>query len=135
MKITDVDLSKPGFSIFVHQVITAQADTELRAETQLSGQLTEGDELLPNIADLTGAGTDKRFAEEGVINFGLAAGTIGHFTPDNKMPGIPGVEGGADNFAMEILTFLDLPAGLIRIGGIVYPPPSPSATVCRSTAE
>jgi hypothetical protein len=116
MKVPDVDASKPGFSLFVHQVILPQPVTELRAETQLAGELKEGDELLPNIADLTGVGSDQRFVEEGTINYGFSVGGLGRFSPDKKIPGIPGVEGGANNFAMEILTFLDLPAGFIRMG-------------------
>jgi hypothetical protein len=40
----------------------------------------------------------------------------GNFTPDVQMPGAPGTSGTTDNQAAEILTFVDLPAGLIHMG-------------------
>jgi hypothetical protein len=52
-----------------------------------------------------------------VINYDVAAGSNGNFTPDNQMPGIMGTTDlETANAAMEILTYVTLPAGLVRLG-------------------
>lgn len=63
---------------------------------------------------------------EGVINFSDVTdsflgttGSSGNFTPDDKYPGIPGFGNGvdfSDDFAVEILSFIELKAGLNRLG-------------------
>ena len=112
------DTSKPGFSVFTHQVSTGQPNTNARTEAQLAGLLKDGDgNPLPNIADLSGATENGRFAVPEVINFSQTEGeNNGNFTPDLAMPGIPGTEGGTDNIAMEILTFIELPKGYVTMG-------------------
>lgn len=117
------DTSKLGFRVRVHQVSENQGNTLARTEDQLAGRLKGADgTVLPNIADLSAAGPDGFFTEEGVVNYNQdAPGNAGNFNSnsgfeDKLIPGIPGIEGGADNIAAEILTFLDLPAGLVRMG-------------------
>jgi len=117
MRVTP-DASKPGFSVFTHQVSVGQGNDTARTERQLAGELKDADgNVLPNIADLSGATENGRFAVPEVINFSQSEGeNNGNFTPDLAMPGIPGTEGGTDNIAMEILTFIELPKGFITMG-------------------
>ena len=113
------DTSKPGFSVITWQVGgSEQPNNTARTEKQLAGLLKDGDgNPWPNLADLSGATEGGRFAIPGVINFSQTEGeNNGNFTPDLAMPGIPGTEGGSDNIAMEILTYLDLPKGFITMG-------------------
>src|SRR5207249_1637204 len=57
------------------------------------------------------------YIEPAVINYDRNAGNFGNFTPDVQMPGIAGTTDlETANAAMEILTYVKLPAGLIRLG-------------------
>ncbi len=79
-----------------------------RAESQLSAGST-----IPRVVDTN--------AVVEVINFNKVAGaTAGAFEGDSTVPGIePDVTGNGDNdFATEILAYLELPAGALRFGFI-----------------
>jgi hypothetical protein len=118
------DTNKPGFLFRIHQTAGAYATSIARTESQLAGQL--GD----NVADpnAQGPATDVaapadpstapiEFIIPTVINVNQGGGgSGGFFTPDDQMPGVPGTTGSADNMGVEILTWLDLPAGDITMG-------------------
>ncbi|MBT5926285.1 MAG: hypothetical protein HOH33_06670 [Verrucomicrobia bacterium] len=130
-----INTSESGFLVRVHQLPGGvQRDPRHDIETvelQLAGELKDGDGVpYENEADFTDTSyqlnQEDAFIVVDVINFSDATdpfldtiGNEGNFTPDDKYPGIPGFGNGEnlnDDFAMEILTFLDLKAGLNRIG-------------------
>lgn len=52
-----------------------------------------------------------------VINLSKIGGELnGSFTPDDQMPGVPGTFGGSDGTDAEIITFVELPAGVTTFG-------------------
>ena len=116
-----VDTTKRGFVYRVHQIDSGTYGTIganiAHAEAQLAGLLTDPTSGLP-IASTTAAGeqTDGSFALTNVINFsfntGAEEGTFkssnGH--PDDVFPGLQGQD--SANIAGEIITYLDLKAGL-----------------------
>ena len=57
------------------------------------------------------------FVENGVINYNWELNNLGHLTPDLPIPGVRiSPLFNSDNFAFEALTYLDLKAGLYRLG-------------------
>lgn len=129
-KVT-ADKTKPGFLWRVFQNNADQVNSTAKTEAALGGTLSKDGSLLPNQADpsaqgpAAGPGTKLGTADNAliefvipeVINFSQAEGEgNGNFTPDLQMPGVPGTEGGADGIAAEIITYLDLPAGVITMG-------------------
>jgi hypothetical protein len=94
----------------------------------LAGQLKATDgTALPNLADpsavgvAAGPGTQSgllvQFEIPTVINVSQTEGEAnGNFGSDQQMPGIPGTSAGIDGIDVEIITFADLPAGLITMG-------------------
>jgi len=123
-----VDKTKPGFVVKVFQNESYLPNTLAEAELALKGQLTNTDgTLLENWADpsVTGPalaagvkdGALYRFEIPTVINLSQSEGeSNGNFTPDEQLPGIPGVNGSNDGFDVEITTFVDLPAGMLTMG-------------------
>jgi len=123
-----VDKTKPGFVVRVFQNESYLANSLAEAELALKGQLTNTDgTLLENWADpsVTGPalaagvkdGALYRFEIPTVINLSQTEGeSNGNFTPDDQLPGIPGVNGSNDGFDVEITTFVDLPAGMLTMG-------------------
>src|ERR1041385_6586482 len=107
-----VNTSNSGFRVRTYQTHEAQSTASAqRAEQQLAGLLGA------NIADPSGTNADGTFDAE-LINFeqnGVGAGDI---TGDINFPGIPGTEGGNDNFAVEAIGYLDLQPGVYVIGGV-----------------
>jgi hypothetical protein len=134
LPVSAADTNSPGFIWNVSQVAAGEPNQISWAEGQLAG--LEG----PNMADPNSLGTNGvdptkiittgpaqpanpatapiSFSITNVINLSrVAATTIGNFTPDDQMPGIPGTAGnGTDNTAAEILTYLALPAGVLTMG-------------------
>ncbi len=52
-----------------------------------------------------------------VINYNIdVPGNAGHITPDAQFPGIAGTTLSSDNFAMEALAYVELPAGIVAMG-------------------
>ncbi len=118
------DTSQPGFIWRVHQVATLQPNDNTRTENQLAGLL--GDNLanpaaagaaIAPASPASPATAPIRFDIMGVLNLSLnGTENQGNFLPDGVMPGIPGTTGSYDSVAAEILTWLDLPAGIITMG-------------------
>lgn len=83
-----------------------QGDNSLdRAEAQLAANST-----IAKFYDTT--------VVAGAINYsqnGLEGGTDGYFEGDEAIPG-QSADFGSDNYAMEVVTFLELPAGVTRFG-------------------
>ena len=121
------DASKPGFNwrVFVNSANTT--DDNLRTEQALAGLLVDGDgNPLPNNADPASQGAASgpssapnpenaaiSFSIPTVINLSILDGdTMGSFTPDSLMPGVPGIDGATTGISAEIITYIDLPAGL-----------------------
>lgn len=111
--------AKPGFRVRTHQVEATQPNSDVRAERQLAGLVG------PDISDKTGVGPDGYFVVSDFINFNQdAPGPGGNFHSgvdirfeDKPIPGIPGITWSTDNFAQEILTYVEFPApGLYRMG-------------------
>jgi hypothetical protein len=115
-----VDRDAPGFRL---RLVQARLDAYLpntlaRAEAQLAGAILDVLTGLPfvNEADLTTAGPDGFFVEPEVVNYDEAQTGRGNFLLDELLPGIPGTTLHADNIAAEVLTYLELPAGYIKLG-------------------
>ncbi|MBE7499102.1 MAG: hypothetical protein HS113_02090 [Verrucomicrobiales bacterium] len=129
MQAASVDKSRRGFrwSVFQNDAYThtSLAETELALAGQLKDQ--DGNPVTVNLADpdIIGvalargvtAGSVVRFDIATVINFNEAEGGMtGNFTPDDQMPGVPGVWYAVDGINGEVLTFAELPAGWITMG-------------------
>lgn len=117
-----VDLNSSGFSGFVHQAALPSGNlpnSTARAEAQLRGLLIDPDTGKAYVNHATGGGN---FTDENVINWSQdAPAEIGNFRSSNgkedePIPGIPGDGGSNDNIAAEVITYLELPAGLSRLG-------------------
>jgi hypothetical protein len=123
-----VDASKPGFLWNVFQNETVTPNSLASAELALAGQLTDtGGAVLANWAEptITGpalatgvkVGAVYRFEIPTVINLSQTEGTaLGYFSPDEQMPGIPGTTASTDGIDAEVITFVELPAGVITMG-------------------
>src|SRR5688572_27784806 len=127
-KAVSTDTTKPGFiwRVFQNEAVTS---TDLAdAELALTVGIDDGaGGKLPNNADpnavgiAAAAGTvDGRvlkFEIPSVVNVSQLGGDLtGNFTPDDQMPGVPGLSGLDDGIVAEIVTFVDLPAGLVTLG-------------------
>lgn len=135
-----VDLASSGFTLRVVQgrdnAAWPSADlpnSTSRGELQLAGLLVEPSThlLVPNFA-VPGPGPQGTYAAETInlnqeMNPGGNATEIGNFQststpalPDQPIPGIPGTDpdspGNLDNVAAEVVGYLELPAGLHRLG-------------------
>ena len=145
MRASGVDLTKRGFVWRVFQNEGAHqasvVDTDLDgistpheyledAELALKGEATDGASVLPNLANVDAQGVALaigtvdgplvKFEIETVINLnefadGIAGAPASGFTPDDQMPGVPGLNGFSDGIDAEIRTFVDLPAGVVRL--------------------
>jgi len=121
---TAADSSKPGFIWRVHQVSYSLPNNNSRTENQLAGLL--GDNIANPAAQGVALATANPpspsaapllFEIGGVINLSVnGAEGAGNFVPDDSLPGIPGIAGGYENVAGELLTWLNLPAGIITLG-------------------
>ncbi len=126
LKVT-ADTSKPGFVFNIFANAADQANTTARTEAALAGQLKDANgDPLPNLADTTVQGVALaagsapnpanapiKFEINTVINMNAIGGSLsGDFPPNGQMPGMPSTDTTTDGSAAEILTYLDLPAGL-----------------------
>jgi hypothetical protein len=120
LPLSAVNQDAPGFNVRVVQArVDALLSTSIaRAEAQLAGTLIDFATGQPfaNEADLTLAGADGYFVDEDVINYDEAQTGRGNFIFDELIPGIPGTTAHADNFAAEILTYLELAPGYYKFG-------------------
>ena len=129
MQAVTFDASKPGFVWNVFQNEGFTPNSLATAEAALAGTLADVDGTLytDNFADPSavgaaiGAGVQKgnlvSFEIPGVINLSQTGGDDnGNFPADLAMPGIPGTGGLDDGIDAEIISFVELPAGLITLG-------------------
>ncbi|MBM3847653.1 MAG: hypothetical protein FJ405_15375, partial [Verrucomicrobia bacterium] len=112
-----VDVNLPGFLIRTHQIGVHRGTSVERAELQLTDKLINPQDQMPffNVADLSQANADGFFEIDGNLNFASDGLERGLFLGDLQTPGVRPV-GNRDNYALEILTYLNLPAGVHTFG-------------------
>jgi hypothetical protein len=126
------DTSTKGFIwnyIQVADIGTEVQNSLKRTEDELAGKLgpNTGDKSV--VGPASGPGTPNsnpnlpiKFTIPTVINLSIGAtdpsapANNGNFTPDQQEPGAPTDGSSTDNQAAEILTFIDLPAGYLKMG-------------------
>jgi len=126
-KASSVDTTKTGFIWRVFQN-EANASTDLAdTERALAGTLDDGaGGIMPNLADPNASGALAAGTQSGplvkfeiptTINLSQVGGdVIGNFQPDDQMPGVPGQSGLDDGISAEIVSFVELPAGVVTMG-------------------
>ncbi len=127
-KVT-ADTSKPGFQWNVAQNNALNSTDNQRAEDQLAGKLIEAASGVPyeNTADPSVQGAaiaaaaaanpswaPLKFEIAGVINLDQAADQKNGNFPDDAV--MPGIGSNLSGIAAEIITYIDLPAGLVTMG-------------------
>jgi hypothetical protein len=125
------DESKPGFVWNIFENQAEKTDSNARTEAALAGLLTDSAGTpLDNLADPNTQGAASKVADPAnpsnaplhfeipaVINLNKDPGTgVGLFPADGVMPGVPATDGSSDGLAVEILTYIQLPAGLTIMG-------------------
>jgi len=101
----------PGLkSGFIVRVVQAPAPSDLdnslqRAEAQLAANST-----IPKWVDITTNDLVINYSQDG------PGSADGYFPNDNAVPGLDPAVNGTDDFAVEMLTYLQLPAGVTRFG-------------------
>lgn len=130
LKVT-ADTSKPGFiwSVFANQ--NNAINSRERTVEALGGRVTDAfGVLLENLADtnaqgvalapaspLSSSNATARFEIATVINVNhTGGGAGGFFSPDDQMPGLPATDFSNNGIAAEVITYVNLPAGLTRMG-------------------
>jgi hypothetical protein len=115
-----MDTNKIGFRVRTVQARNdvALAPTLSRAERQLAGTLIDPVTNLPYQNEaIPGTNSVQSYDEQKYINYEPEKTPVGSFLDDEAgVPGIPGIGDHTDNFAVEILTYLDLPAGYNQFG-------------------
>lgn len=129
-RVQGVDTTKPGFIWNYFSSPPNRGNSTDRTESDLAGQSRDATgALLPNLGDPNTVGAAiaaaapanpanglLRFEIAGVINLNKTeGGGNGNFTPDELEPGLNPLES-TDGQAAEILTYLDLPVGIITMG-------------------
>src|ERR1035441_113127 len=112
-----VDTTKLGFLQNVFQTDKTVPSSIAYAEIMLGGQWADAaGNLYPNKATANTDGT-RTFSQTNAINYNVAAPALaGNFTNDTQFPGIPGVAGSTNTFALEAITYLYLPVGYYSLG-------------------
>ena len=125
---TSVDLTKPGFSIYMHQIPVARTPGDgnsiANAEQELAnGYIDPGTGLPYANSAPAGPNPDGTYSDPDIINWQIAGGPAGageSFKDTDGYPNepVPGINpsGTTDWFAAEITTFLNLPAGAYSMG-------------------
>ena len=90
-------------------------NTVNRAIKQINGTLLDTNGAVVGNAAFPGLNPDGSHDLD-LINFHRDGSAYGAFASDVPFPGIPGVDGGNDYFTTEVLSYLDLPAGIFRLG-------------------
>ncbi len=139
-----VDTTKPGFQLRSYQVnlvddagISRASDVANNAVSVAAGERLLHGDLGPNTADQTlFTGPGGTYTETKVINYNAFTGNLGSFVDDGtvpgnvpstgantaggNLPGLPGAalrEGGNDDVAMEIITYIEFPEqGAYQLG-------------------
>ncbi len=109
-----VDTTSSGFKVRTHQISVDVGTSVQRAELQFANKLTNplDGTILPNIADLSGANADGTFDIPNYIDLSTASSPTGFFSNDSYPPGLVGT----DQYALEIMTFLNLAPGTYTFG-------------------
>lgn len=115
-----VNTGTEGFRTRISQVADDLGNTVSRAEQQLAGLLTNSATALPydNLATPNPEESNFVYNITNVINFDQAGlgGLSGNFTPDEAIPGIPGITASDDYIALDAVTYLDLVPGIYTLG-------------------
>lgn len=118
---------EPGFRVRTAQntpAVGTLPNTIQRAEAQLAGTLINRETGAPFANEaIPGPNPDGSYNDPDVINFDEAQTDRGNFNststpafPEEAVPGIPGTGASTDNYAVEIITFLELSAGMHTFG-------------------
>lgn len=104
-----IDTSKPGFRVRPYRIASTLPGNLAAVETMLLGNLGA------NTADLSGADTDGYYGVDTVVNWNIASPvSVDGLAPSDPYPGI---SSGAENFAVEVLTYVQFPAaGTYKLG-------------------
>ena len=129
LQAVSFDTSKRGFLWSVFQNEASSANNSLAsAEAAIAGTLTGTDgAVLPNLVEpgnsgsAIGAGVKVgslyRFEIEGTLNVSQdGTDNAGLFVPDDAMPGIPGTTASTDGIDAVVITYVELPAGIVTFG-------------------
>jgi len=116
--------NEPGFLVQVFQVDPMGASNGMPhspewAEALIAGGYYQGGAPAVNIIDDSEFTPEGYYIETETINYNQDGeeGNAGNFTPDKKMPGIPGLTDSTDNFACAFTTYVVFPeAGLYLMG-------------------
>lgn len=125
------DPTQPGFLLHLFANATnptSDTDATENVEWGLNGRLTDGaGNPYPNNADVSATGAaagpaptlsvsnaPAAFVIPKVINLGT--GGMGEFPIDQQIPGLPATDGSTDGVEAEVLTYVQLPAGLTTLG-------------------
>ena len=110
----NVNTNSPGFKVRTHQVSVDVGTSVQRAELQFASKLLDPSigNVLPNIADLSTANPDGTFDIPNYIDMSTAPSPTGFFLNDISPPGLVGT----DQYALEIMTFLNLTPGTYTFG-------------------
>jgi hypothetical protein len=102
-------LTQRGFAVRVVQIGAAIVNQISIAEQMLSGQYIDAGtgQPYPNLA------ATPNFTEANVVDYYGNGTDTGHVLPNAAIPGLPST---AVNFALEVLTYLELQPGLYRMG-------------------
>jgi hypothetical protein len=127
-----IDTSAPGLLAKIVQAKNLATDgsaltlvnSTARAEDQLAGTLIDPDTQQPYANEaLAGTGPNGRYIVSNFVNWAQAPGIdaeeggfVAPTYPDQPVPGIPGTGAHTDNIAAEIVGWLELPAGLVKMG-------------------
>ncbi|MFM7215352.1 MAG: hypothetical protein ACKO3H_10795, partial [Verrucomicrobiota bacterium] len=116
-----IDTNAVGFGIRVvqaSQLAGVLPPSVARAEAQLAGTLLDPENGQPYLNEAQpGSEPDESHVEQETINFNQApGGSAGSFGPDRLIPGLSENGGNTDNLAMEVIAFVELPAGHHRWG-------------------
>ena len=109
-----VNTNSPGFKVRTHQVSVDAGTSVQRAELQFANKLLDPatGNVLANIADLSTANADGTFDIANYIDLSTFASPTGFFLNDTNPPGLVGT----DQYALEIMTFLNLAPGVYTFG-------------------
>ena len=132
MQAMKVSTNKPGFTwrVFQNEIYTPNSLAD--AELALIGELVDdgGNPVTENTASdqepfgpalgapiVVGPGMLLEFEIPTVINLNTnGEGTAGNFTPDEQMPGVPGINFASEGADAEIISYVEFPAGFTRMG-------------------
>ena len=126
-KASAVTQAQPGFQWNMYQNEFMLSTSLADGEAALAGRDIPNIGMLANLANpqainiAAGVGVESdskvKFRIPTTINVSQFFGDFtGNFTPDDGMPGLPGLFGFDDGIVAEIITFVELPAGLVTMG-------------------